>query len=379
MATIKHLLGLMCALGALPAFGQDAVKAPALPAGVYREMWSSRFLNIGRVFAVSFSPGGKTLAASCWDGTVWLGDVASGDILQQWPGSRGWGHVHAFSPDGKVLAAADGNQVVRLWDVATGKALRELKGHTGRLQWVGFSGDGRLFGSQCTKSLRLWKVPSYEEMRRVDKSFAYCAPALAFNANLLAYAPDRESLVLVDPSSGKEIRKIETSLLPAGAVEFSHDDKYLIFRPNYGQVRWWQVADGRELPPLTERPGRANTALAPNGRTIALAPGNSTIELVELASRRVRLRLAKLEIPETCMAFSPDSRTLAIGGIDRSVLLWDLTGRRDKGVLAPLALSAAELPAIWKDLHADDGMRAHQAIWKFVAGAKARRQVITIG
>src|SRR5947208_274404 len=110
---------------------------PALPVGVYREMGSSRFLNIGRVFAVSYSPGGKTLAASCWDGTVWLGDVASGDILREWPGSRGWGHVHAFSPDGKVLAAAGGNQIGRLWDVASGKALRELKGHTGRPQWVG--------------------------------------------------------------------------------------------------------------------------------------------------------------------------------------------------------------------------------------------------
>ena len=101
MTPIEHLLGLMCALVTATAFGQDAVKAPALPAGVYREMGSSRFLNVGRVFAVSFSPGGKTLAASCWDGTLWLGDVATGEIcgigpveLQLVdPGRPGWRKV----------------------------------------------------------------------------------------------------------------------------------------------------------------------------------------------------------------------------------------------------------------------------------------------
>lgn len=371
MKPIACLLGLMCTLTAPAALGQEPAKVPPRPAGVYREMGSSRFLNFGRVFAVSFSPDGKTLAASCWDGTVWVGDVATGKTLQQWEGHRGLNHLHAFSPDGKTLAAVSGDQVVRLWDVATGKSLGQLQGHSGRLQWVAFSGDGRLLGSQCTKSLRLWKVPSYEEVRRVDKIFGFCRPALTFTGSLLAYAPDRDSLLLVDPPSGREIRKIDVPLPYGGAVEFSPDGKYLILSPGYGPVRLWQVANGRELPfQQAQRYGRTSHAMAPDGRTMALTPGDSTIEIVEFASRRVRVRLKGLEIPEGCLAFSPDSRTLAIGSIDRSVLLWDVTGRRQKDAWAPLDLSAGELEALWKDLHGDDGIRAHQAIWKLVAGAK---------
>jgi WD40 domain-containing protein len=374
MKRITSFVGLLATLTTGSAVAQEQAKPAPRPAGVYREMGSSRFLNFGRVFAVSFSRDGKTLAASCWDGTVWVGDIASGKIIHQWEAHRGQSHVHAFSPDGKTLAAVSGDGIVRLWDVATGKPLRELKGHSGRLQWVGFSGDGRLLGSQCSKALRLWKVPSYEEIREipgVDKFFSAFTPALGFSGSLLAYAPNRESLLLVDPASGQEIRRIDTPVPYGGSLSLSADGKYLILQPNYGPARLWLVSSGRELPsPGAQRYGRANVALAPDSRIMALGLSDSTIELVEFASRRVRARVANLEIPEGCLAFSPDGRTLAIGSADRSVLLWDVTGRREGDALAPLALSADELQSLWKDLHGDDGARVHRAIWKLVAGGR---------
>ncbi len=366
-----HALAIILALGFTANTVRAQEAAPVPPPGAYREMGSSRFLNFGRVFAVSFSPNGKTLAATCWDGTLWLGDLATGKVRHQWEKSGGWGHVHAFSPDGKTLAAVGPGQVVRLWDVASGEMLREFAGHKGELRWIAFSADGRFLGSQCPNMIRLRKTPSFDEVRTIDKFFGYCAPALSADGELLAYAPDRQSIILADPVSGKEIRKLDVLPLGGGALDFSPDGEFLFFRPDYGAIRLWLTRTGKILPAIgAERLGRAHVTFAPDGRTLALAPGDSTIQIIELASRLVRFRIKSMEMAESCVAFSPDGRTLATGSVDRAVLLWDLTGRREKDSIPAVPLAADELQKLWEDLEADSGERAHQAIWKLVAGAK---------
>ena len=49
----------------------------------------------------------------------------------------------AFSPDGRTLAAACGDAKVRLWDPITGQVMLVLEGHSQRVNAVAFSPDGR--------------------------------------------------------------------------------------------------------------------------------------------------------------------------------------------------------------------------------------------
>ena len=53
------------------------------------------------------------------------------------------------------------------------------------------------------------------------------------------------------------------------------------------------------------------------------------------------------------LAFSPDGRTLATGGGDSTILLWDMTARALKSKLKAAGLTAADLDRLWSDLAGD--------------------------
>ena len=63
------------------------------------------------------------------------------------------------------------------------------------------------------------------------------------------------------------------------------------------------------------------------------------------------------------MAFSPNGRTLATGGTDTTILLWDMAGAA--GSKKPGALSAKELENHWRNLN-EDANKADRAIWDLV-------------
>jgi hypothetical protein len=64
----------------------------------------------------------------------------------------------------------------------------------------------------------------------------------------------------------------------------------------------------------------------------------------------------------SALAFAPDSRTLASGGTDSTILLWGLTGPAQAGQAKPVPPTAAQLAGLWSDL-AGAAAPAEQALW----------------
>lgn len=93
---------------------------------------------------VKFSPDGRVLATSSWDGEVRLWSVSNWEL-------RGTLHNNGtaaidFSADGRVLVSA-GSGEVTLWSVDNGEKVVTLQGHTGWIRGVAFSSDGTLLAS----------------------------------------------------------------------------------------------------------------------------------------------------------------------------------------------------------------------------------------
>ncbi|MCG9132647.1 T9SS type A sorting domain-containing protein [Candidatus Poribacteria bacterium] len=119
-----------------------------------------------RVYSVSFSADGLTLASGSWDKTVRLWDVGTGSELRVLQGHTEWVESVSFSADGQTLASGSEDGTVRLWDVATGSELRVLHGHTDRVYSVSFSPDGQTLASGGDdETVRLWDVGTGSELR----------------------------------------------------------------------------------------------------------------------------------------------------------------------------------------------------------------------
>jgi WD40 repeat protein/serine/threonine protein kinase/tetratricopeptide (TPR) repeat protein len=132
-------------------------------------------------------------------------------------------------------------------------------------------------------------------------------------------------------------------------LKFSPDGKRLAsaaFRWNSGSdvvisgtgedgLKLWDVATGAELPlPRKEVEQVTCMAYSPDGKTLAAGRRDGSVELWEPADGRRRSSFRAHVGAVLAVAFAPDGRTLATGGSDGPVKLWDLPVLRERATLS---------------------------------------------
>jgi RNA polymerase sigma factor (sigma-70 family) len=99
------------------------------------------------VTSLAFSPDGNLLAAACMDGKLRLFDGRTGEFKTVWDDDSARAAWIVFSPDGKTLVSQSRDKTVKVWDVETAKVLRTLEGNKGWFLAAAFSPDGKLFAT----------------------------------------------------------------------------------------------------------------------------------------------------------------------------------------------------------------------------------------
>jgi WD40 repeat protein len=230
----------------------------------------------------------------------------------------------AYSPDGKLLAAGGGDNQIRLFEAATGKEVRRLAGHTAR---------------------------TFNPMRDKKGAFDLLVGSVGQgNVTTLAFSPDSKTLAsggwddmvrLWDVSTGKELRRLFAHQAMIARVAFSPDGKVLASRGGLDAIlRLWDPVTGaqrHQIEGLSKvNPWRfyreAALAFAADSKTVAVS-NRKAIVLYAVATGKETRQIAGYR---DCMylAYSPDGKQLASGGLDDvkkeqySLRLWDpVTGQ----------------------------------------------------
>jgi WD40 repeat protein len=344
--------------------------------------------HTGLVNSLLFLPDGKGLLSRGWDRRLLLWDLNTGAERRRLfvgpPGARR-STAAALSPDGRVLALAEwifpgpkSDPAVRLWDTATGEELRALPAHTGQVRALVFSPDGTALASGDDGGMIcLWDVAT-GRARLQFKGPHRVVLALAFSPDgkVLASQGDDKMLVIREVATGKELRRWDCPQEAFPDLAFSPDGICLA-SSDHQTIRIWDPSRGKELRQFGGLGNSRALAFSPSGRALAAPEFNTTspagggnretgtLHLWELASGQEVHQFHGQEGLIWSLAFAPDGRTLASGGGDSTVLLWDLTGRQQDGRLRPAAPTAA-LGRLWTDL-SGSAAAADRAAWTLAA------------
>jgi WD40 repeat protein len=248
------------------------------------------------VTEVAFSPDGRSLAAACLDGTIYLFDARTTALRAALKDPHDQVFAIAFSPDGRSLASGTREGWLRLFDLASGALESNRRAHDTTIWAVAFSPDGRRIATAADDAtLRTFRAPGLdpEQTLRGHGAGAYD----------LAFTPDGRRLI-------------------SGAFD--------------GTVRVWDAAAGGAGRPLGHHASRIyDVAVSPDGRTVASAGMDGAIHLTDLASGATRAVLRGHLSRVLGLAFSPDGERLASGGADQTIRLWRLEARgaREEKVL----------------------------------------------
>src|SRR5262249_48021198 len=180
-----------------------------------------------------------------------------------------------------------------------------------------------------------WEMPDGKLLHALPAGCVVRALELSPDGSLLARAGDDAAVQLWDVATAKATVKLAGHADWVLALAFSGDGKLLSSGGYDGVVRLWEVPSGKKLldipatppPPANAPPGPTNVvtslAFSPDGKTLAVGGTDAPIQLVNVADGKLVRSLPGHTSSVTSLVFHPSGTVLISGSKDRTVKLWN--------------------------------------------------------
>ena len=341
----------------------------------------THFDNTGSPYALSFSPDGKTLVSGGGDNTVRLWDIQTGELKNRLKGHRDDVNAVIFSQDGEIFASGSDDGTIRLWAAHTGEMLTILEGDakfSEGIRALAFSPDGTTLASANAEKIWLWDT-STKQLKEILEGHAAPVTSVVFSpdgktiasaswdwtlrlwdastgklrktfgehsslVNTVAFSPDGKTIASASRGlihlwnrkgdllqlwyarTGEHVEHFVDHIDYVLTVVFSPDGKLIASGGYDSRLRLWNANTGHHV--ATLRGGGPAVAFSPDGELLANTYGGDgiigTIGLWDVHTGELRHILKGHHGLLTCLAFSPDSKTLVSSSGDSEIIFWDI-------------------------------------------------------
>jgi WD40 repeat protein len=250
----------------------------------------------------------------------------------------------AFSPDGRTLLTAPHDNaegqlhVVTRWDTQTHQRLGSATLRS-RGPWAVYylSVDGKtLYGMTCDPAepaVHLYDADTLEDRSLPGHVGQVCAVDVSPDGTLIASAGSDGTVRVWDVATRRLLHTVPRSGKTAVQVVFSPDGKALYAAwSEDGVVRAIDPTTGRWRELAVHGPRLQRLAVSPDGAFLAAA-GEVGVQLWALPGGEPRGEIPGVPLSPGPVAFSPDAKTLAVGGAE-SLRLFDVATKASVNILA---------------------------------------------
>jgi WD40 repeat protein len=266
---------------------------------------------------VAFAPDGKTLYSAGDDNLIRAWDVKDGQQIATFKGHHD--AVLSLVVRGDILISGSVDKTIRLWDrktLAERKSLSRAQGDSDALA-VTKAGDF-VATAGVNNAIRIYATADGKEVNPAPATAPLVALALAANQKRLASLTTDGELLTFD-IGGKLQKKWPSKIIGDVVFTLSPDGKTAATA--YDTIALWNLESGNLAGRIVTRPLDPVVALAfaPDNKRLAIGYASGQIDV---ADKKATIRSFKYPPPLFALAWSPDGEKLAAAGGSK-INVWD--------------------------------------------------------
>lgn len=270
--------------------------------------------------SIEFSSNGQILVGL--DDYIRIWDISK-SRLRKIPSIEGTMSAIALAPDAETLACGNNDNEILIWHMVTDKSKIILKGHNYEIDQLSFSPDGEKLASSSWNSVHLWDVITGEHITTVtqDVDIRYKIE-FSQSADYLVYVNNESRILFWNTETRKIEKEIGKNLNSTNSIALSSDGKMLAISFRNDEIQIWDITTEKLLRTIQTTTRTYNVVFSPDSQTLASC--GEDIYLWDVQTGKLINTLTGHSDQVSLLAFSPNGDTLASGGWDNTIILWEI-------------------------------------------------------
>lgn len=312
--------------------GKDIVVKSVISPFVYKILKEPNY----RIGDISYSPDGKYLVTTNreepFDLSIW--DIEKENIVQKLSGHSDRIFSVEYSRDGTYIVSSSYDSTIRIWDAKTGSCFKtfdacsidkdKLHAPVGAVALS--PNNDYVVGGLYSGEIIIWEINSQKILHILEDGNPIMGVSFTPKGDKIVAGGVNQKVNVWDVQSGNLVMTKREHTNPITSVVYSPDGTRILSASNDKTIICWDAETGDVVWQIMNI-DRPITSIAVNNEgTYVVATSedvNYPLFICDLKTGKILVSYHGMFIQAESVAFSPNGRHIASGGIDGTIIVWD--------------------------------------------------------